>query len=260
MQQIKGKISRNTQLTEDIFRMSIIAPEISTLALPGQFIMAKTSGNDPLLRRPFSIHQIQGNKIDILYKQVGKGTAILASLPPSSEIDIVGPLGNHFTWHNDHNCLIGGGMGVAPLLFLAQKMLKENIHPHIMLGMRNKTELTAILPNFEALGCPITYATDDGSMGHKGFIVECIQDTLPTGSAPWQVFTCGPYPMLKGIADLCRLQQWPCHVSMETMMACGISACLGCTIEANQANPKGGNYLHVCQDGPVFLANQIRWK
>jgi len=94
----------------------------------------------------------------------------------------------------DKICLIGGGMGVAPLLFLARAMLADGITPHIMLGAKNKSELAALLPEFETLACPIIYATDDGSMGHEGFIIECAQSTMQNNE-PWQVFSCGPYPM-----------------------------------------------------------------
>jgi dihydroorotate dehydrogenase electron transfer subunit len=261
IRQTKGVIVANKQLSTDIYRMTIEAPEIARAARPGQFLMVQVNGLDPLLRRPFSIHQRGDTDLAILYKRIGKGTELLTKMPTGAALDILGPLGNQFKWQEQRGeiCLIGGGMGVAPLLFLAGEMLKGGTKPHIMLGARNKAELTAFLPAFAALDCPISYATDDGSMGHKGFIIECAQDAMKKDD-PWQVFACGPYPMLRGIAALCRRNHWPCQVSMETMMACGIFACLGCTIEAHQANQKGGNYLHVCQDGPVFAAERIRWK
>ena len=261
MQQVKGQIITNSQLSPEIYRMVVKVPEISAIANPGQFLMVRVNGLDPLLRRPFSIHQNKDDNLAILYKQIGKGTALMSKLQAGAQIDLLGPLGNQFKWQgqNGRKCLIAGGMGAAPLLFLAQEMLKDNIKPHIMLGARNKSELTAILPQFTELSCPLTYATDDGSMGHKGFIIECAESMMKRDEK-WHIFSCGPHPMLRGIAELCRHNNWPCQVSMETMMACGISACLGCTIEASQANQKGGKYLHVCQDGPVFAAEQIRWK
>jgi len=259
MQQTQNQITRNEKLGEDIYRLTIEAPEIAASVRPGQFVMVKAGhGFDPLLRRPFSIHRVLEDKIQILFKRLGKGTALLAAMPPNATVDLLGPLGNGFKWQKGMNCLIGGGMGIAPLLFLAQEMVKEEIKPQIMLGARNKSELSGILPDFESLECPVTYATDDGSLGRHGFIIEYLEPILnPHG--PWQVFTCGPHPMMRAVAACCRTNAWPCQVSMETMMACGISACLGCTIASNSTNQKGGKYLHVCQDGPVFFENQIQW-
>lgn len=260
MHQTQGVITLNKQLSTDIYRMTIKAPEIAAQARPGQFIMVKANGLDPLLRRPFSIHQVLGDEIAILFKQIGKGTALLGKMSEAAQVDLLGPLGNGFQWRGDDSiCLVGGGMGVAPLLFLAQEMIKDKIKPQIMLGARNKAEMMAILPYFEPLGCTISCATDDGSMGHKGFVIDCMRQELAADTS-CHIYTCGPHPMMRGIAQLCNANNWPCQVSMETMMACGISACLGCTIEASEPNQKGGNYLHVCQDGPVFQAEKIRWE
>ncbi|HFQ80423.1 MAG TPA: dihydroorotate dehydrogenase electron transfer subunit [Desulfobacterales bacterium] len=261
MIQVKRQIILNESLGADIYRLSIQAPEIAAAAQAGQFIMVKAGmGFDPLLRRPFSIHQVEGDEIRILFKRLGKGTALLSKLNAGERLDILGPLGNAFTLKQPPCCLIGGGMGVAPLLFLAQTMLSRGITPHILLGARNKEELMAFLPAFQALGCPLQYATDDGSMGQRGFIIEALPPLLAKDNkVKWQVYSCGPYPMMRAVAAICH-SKWPCQVSMETMMACGISACLGCTVTARNTNEKGGQYLHVCQDGPVFAADRIEWK
>ncbi len=261
MIQAKRQITLNESLGADIYRLSIQAPEIAATAQAGQFIMVKTGvGFDPLLRRPFSIHQTEGDEIQILFKRLGKGTTLLSKLAAGQQLDILGPLGNAFTLQEGPCCLIGGGMGVAPLLFLAQTMRSRGITPHILLGARNKAELMAFLPAFQALDGSLRYATDDGSMGQRGFIIEALPALLAEDNkAKWQVYSCGPYPMMRAVAAICQ-HKWPCQVSMETMMACGISACLGCTITARNTNRKGGKYLHVCQDGPVFAAEQIEWK
>ncbi len=261
MIQVKRHITLNESLGADIYRLSIQAPEIAATAQAGQFIMVKAGmGFDPLLRRPFSIHQAEGDEIQILFKRLGKGTTLLSKLEAGQQVDILGPLGNAFTLKEGSCCLIGGGMGVAPILFLAQTMRSQGITPHILLGARNKEELMTFLPAFQALGCSLCYATDDGSMGQRGFIVEALPPLLAKDNkAKWQVYSCGPYPMMRAVAAICH-PKWPCQVSMETMMACGISACLGCTITARNANEKGGKYLHVCQDGPVFSADRIKWE
>lgn len=261
MIQVKKQITRHESLGADIYRLTIQAPEIAATAQAGQFIMVKAGmGFDPLLRRPFSIHQAEGAEIQILFKRLGKGTNLLSKLEAGQQVDIIGPLGNSFTLKEGRCCLIGGGMGAAPLLFLAKTMLAQGITPDILLGARNKEELMAFLPAFQALNCPLQYATDDGSMGHKGFIIEALPALLAEDNkAKRQVYSCGPHPMMRAVAAICH-PKWPCQVSMETMMACGISACLGCTITARNANEKGGKYLHVCQDGPVFMADQIKWE
>jgi dihydroorotate dehydrogenase electron transfer subunit len=158
-------------------------------------------------------------------------------------------------------CLVGGGLGIAPLLFLAQNLLAKTPATDltIILGARNKGELTALSAGFMALELQVHLATDDGSLGHHGLVTELIPALLDNDHN-WQICSCGPYPMMRAVADLCRVHEWPCQVSLETMMACGISACLGCTVEATTTNSKGGRYLHVCKDGPVFFAGDIAWK
>ena len=263
MEQCTATLITNERLTDDIVRLTMLAPSMACQAKPGQFVTIKAGGGyDPLLRRPFSIHQINCNDgtIQVLFKVLGKGTKALAELREGDGIDLVGPLGNHFKT-GDAMCLVGGGLGIAPLLFLAQNLLAKNPAPDltIILGARNKGELTALSTGFRTLELQVHLATDDGSLGHHGLVTELIPALLDNGQN-WQVCSCGPYPMMRAVADLCRVHEWPCQVSLETMMACGISACLGCTVEATTTNSKGGRYLHVCKDGPVFFAGDIAWK
>jgi dihydroorotate dehydrogenase electron transfer subunit len=262
MEQSDAIIIKNERLTEDIVRLTLLAPTIVATAKPGQFVNVKASqGFDPLLRRPFSIHQIYGDgTLQFVFKVIGKGTKALAELRAGQSVNLVGPLGNHFTTENNI-CLVGGGLGIAPLLFLARTILMQERPPSlkIILGARNREELTALASDFHALGIEIALATDDGSLGHHGFVSELIPSVLGDDNN-WQVCCCGPYPMMRTVAATCRRHGWPCQVSLETMMACGISACLGCTVEASPTNSKGSQYLHVCQDGPVFNEGDIKWK
>jgi dihydroorotate dehydrogenase electron transfer subunit len=259
--QSNARVLKSERLATDIFRLTLLCPDIAGAARPGQFVMVRIAptGVDPLLRRPFSIYQAMADgRIQILYKVVGKGTGMLAGLHPGEMVDLVGPLGKGFPVDlRPRHCLIGGGMGAAPLFFLTTWLLRHpEAEPLILLGARNREELRAIAPDFEELGIPVGLATDDGSEGHHGYVVDLLSDRLREEEGrPWHVFSCGPYPMLRAVAKLCHLQSRPCHVSLETMMACGIAACLGCALP--QAHLDG--YLHVCKDGPVFDASQLAW-
>jgi dihydroorotate dehydrogenase electron transfer subunit len=254
--QRKAKIIRSERLTHDIMRLTLLAPEIARAASPGQFVMLRVSdaGFDPLLRRPFSIyHTTADGQVQLMYKVVGKGTRILAGMGPGGHLDLVGPLGQGFTFGEEASCLIGGGMGAAPLFFLAASLLRLGNVPLIFLGARNREELGAIVPAFLELGVKVATATDDGSAGHHGYVVDLL--VTEQDEAPRTIYSCGPYPMLRAVSQLCHLRSLKCQVSLETMMACGISACLGCAIPGVSLN----GYLHVCKDGPVFSATQVAW-
>lgn len=247
-----SRILANEPLTAEVFRLTVHAPEIAAAASPGQFVMVQVSSSlDPLLRRPFSIHSRGADgSISLLFKVIGKGTALLAQAKPGDEIDLLGPLGKGFACAADLPvCLIGGGMGIAPLLFLAQELPGRK---HALLGARNREELAPLAKQFAELGCAVQLATDDGSLGHHGFIPDLLEAVLPDVS---RVCACGPQPMLRGVASKCRQAGTPCQVSVETHMACGMGACLGCVLPG-----AGGGQVHVCTDGPVFNAEELTWQ
>lgn len=262
MEQYDALLTKNERLCPDIVRLTMLAPAIAALAQPGQFVTIKAGrGFDPLLRRPFSIHQIEGDgTLQVVFKVIGKGTKTLADLREGESVNLVGPLGNHFTT-GEAMCLVGGGLGIAPLLFLA-RTLREQPRPTptiCILGARTGEELSCWADGFQAHGIVPHLTTEDGSLGHHGLVTDLLPTLLGEGKA-WRIASCGPYPMMRAVASICRLHGWPCQVSLETMMACGISACLGCTVEASATNPKGGQYLHVCKDGPVFAEGDIQWR
>ena len=257
----QAEIVRQEQLTPEIFRLTLQAPQIASHALPGQFVMVRTSPcYDPLLRRPLSIHQTIGNvQVQLLYKVVGKGTRLLAAMTPGQKLNLTGPLGHGFDFAGQQTiCLVGGGMGIAPLYFLAREILRRTKPPKciVLLGGRTGAELGPLPQDFKDIGVTeIHLATDDGSLGHHGFVAELLPLHLNSGSN-WTVCTCGPHPMMKAVVGQCRQHGWQCQVSLETMMACGISACLGCAIPRAELS---GPYLHVCKDGPVFKAEEVAW-
>lgn len=255
--QENSRIKSVEQITEDIFRLTLHAPLIVSQAKPGQFVMVKTSSNfDPLLRRPFSIHDVsEDGDLLLLYKTIGKGTTLLSTFTQGMSVDLIGPLGNWFTLSGNHDvCLIGGGMGIAPLLFWARHLrtgLTESCTHRVLLGARHHRELEPIATEFRSLGYKVELATDDGSCGHHGFVSQLLPAILPSVQG---VYVCGPTPLMKEVASQCRANDLPCQASMETHMACGLGACLGCTIHGSD-----GTYKHVCKHGPVFDTNEVLW-
>lgn len=265
---LEAEVLRNEKITTEITRLTLLAPEISTSAGAGQFVMIKAGldGNPPLLRRPFSIHDIlPGGKIKILFKKVGRGTLYLSKCQPGDSLSLVGPLGRGFSLPAQpaNICLIGGGMGIAPLFCLAKQLLAAGLNPaavKVLLGSATASEINVLNSDFRTLGVSVFNATDDGSNGHHGLVTDLLHDKL-TSAQHWHIFSCGPHPMMKAIARYCLEKNWPCQVSLETMMACGISACLGCAIPSS-SDYKSDNdkpYLHVCKDGPVFAAGDVAW-
>lgn len=257
--QQKAAIVRTEQLTADIFRFTVKAPDIAGGSKPGQFVMVRAGeGMDPLLRRPFSVHQVaEGGLLQILIKVIGKGTRAISGLQAGQYMDILGPMGQGFTYGNNGvHCLVGGGIGIAPLLFLAKQLLKKNEPSAIkvLLGARTADELTALADDFRSLGLEVKIATEDGSLGQKGLVTD-LMTPLPAEKGPLMVYSCGPFPMLRAVARVCRDRNWVCQVSLETIMACGLAACLGCAVL--RADLRG--YVHVCKDGPVFDAGEVAW-
>lgn len=261
--QFTARVDGRQALTSDIFRLTILAPEVAERARPGQFVMLRCGDNlDPLLNRPLSIHQrLPDGKIQVLFKVFGEGTRRLAALAKGDSLQVVGPLGRSFSLLPEEPvCLIGGGLGIAPLFFLASELLSRHPQaprPQMLLGARTAAELAPLAQELgEKLGLDPHLATDDGSGGHHGLVTDLIADRLESGGK-YQVYCCGPTPMMAAVARLCGERGWPCQVSLETMMACGISACLGCAVKGS--DPAGG-YLHVCKDGPVFDAEKVGWR
>jgi len=256
--QEKSIVTVSEAFTGDLFRLTVHAPRIAGAAKPGQFVMVRVRETfDPLLRRPLSVHRVSSSDgtIGLLFKVIGKGTRILSGLKPGMEIDLIGPLGKGFQLvPEDSVCMVGGGVGIAPLLFLAQSLIESGSAPaesHVLLGARNRAELEKPAGEFVELGYPVNTATDDGSLGHHGFVTDLLDEVV---SKVKQVYVCGPFPMMRIAALKCRDAGVPCQVSLESNMACGLRACLGCAVRA-----ENGEYMHVCANGPVFSADEVSW-
>ncbi|MFO7760917.1 MAG: dihydroorotate dehydrogenase electron transfer subunit [Thermodesulfobacteriota bacterium] len=213
--------------------------------------------DDPFLPRPFSVHWADSESLEILYKVVGRGTRFLSRLRSGDRLTVYGPLGRGFTVKPAGEYLvIGGGIGVAPLLFLARSIRKNQpeSHLHIVIGARCSDEIVAA-DRFESLGrSSVKLVTEDGSRGLKGLVTDLLS-YFDFNNNNLLVYSCGPMPMLKAVSRWCRGKDWPCQVSIETVMACGIGACLGCAVEGK--DELNGKYLHVCSDGPVFDSGRL---
>jgi dihydroorotate dehydrogenase electron transfer subunit len=217
-------------------------------------------GTDPLLRRPFTISGVSGDSVEVLFQVKGSGTEIMSKWEPGRIVNILGPLGNGFSIPADlkNAYLVGGGMGIAPLLFLARNLNSKGVDVKIFFGARSVSE-TIILEDQDLDGCELYYSTDDGSKGDKGFITESLNNILKSASVNGfinaSIFCCGPINMSEIISETALTFNLPCQVSLEEKMACGVGACLGCVTCV-----KGDKYKRVCVDGPVFESMEIDWK
>lgn len=255
------RIVFNKQVAEATYLMGLASPEMVKEATPGQFVMLRVrSGIDPLLRRPFSICGIQADDIIlILYRVVGEGTSIMAGLKEGERVSVLGPLGKGFELpeHNEEAVLVAGGIGIAPLIFLAQTLEKGECQFFAGFGSANE------VIDLDQIGYPqikTAIATDDGTLGHAGFVTDLLESYLKDGNAKPKgigLFSCGPKPMLRRIAEITKGHGVPCQVSLESNMACGLGACLGCAVKASVNAER--EYQLVCQQGPVFPVEAIDW-
>jgi len=240
------------------YRMGLTCSQSYAHAVPGQFVTLHLPGIlTPLLRRPFSIHRLMRNNgqitgLEILYKVVGGFTEKLTSLVPGDPIDLLGPIGKGFTVSGKSRkvALVSGGIGVAPLVFLADALIGDGLNPAegmVFLGGRTASDILCA-DIFQSHRLNVQIATDDGSLGEKALVTRPLERWL-VSNRPDMIYACGPMPMLRSIAEIARKNDIPCEVSIETIMACGLGACLGCAIHKNDIS---GKYQHVCIDGPVF--------
>jgi len=237
--------------------MELEASDLSQQCHPGQFIHLKTSmGSDPLLRRPFSIHRRdqKSGTISLLYRIVGQGTKQIQSVKPGNEFDLLGPLGKPFEYQGDFSTalIVAGGMGVAPVLFLIDELLKKKKSILLLWGARDESEFFQ-LEELKDAGVQVHLATDDGSMGHHGLVTEILETQKGTFPTDFKGFACGPWQMLKSIQNCVgeNTSQW--QVSMEEHMACGVGVCQGCAVSTSKG------YKMVCSDGPIFNLTEIQF-
>ena len=258
MKKLVARIVSNKKVAQKFYRMRVESAYLARTAKPGQFVEVRCSpGIEPLLRRPLGVHRITANGIEMLYEVVGSGTEILSRKPAGSGLDIIGPLGNGFNdARSDAAILVAGGIGVAPLVALAEKLAagkKNNVR--IILGARTKSHILCE-KEFKSIGCPVKIVTEDGTVGRKGLATDLLKESFAAREPqPEAIYACGPTGMLKAVAAIAKAHRIPCQVSLEERMACGVGVCLGCPVKVR---PDGG-YKMVCKDGPVFDAEEIVW-
>ena len=264
-----GKIVFNNKLGPQHLHMAVRLPVEFVDPSPGQFVMIRPAGGGgPLLSRPLSIYQFMRDQdhvvLEFLYRIVGQGTELLSRLLPAGEVAILGPLGNGFRIEKTrpHRILLAGGMGVAPITFLAQ-YLKDRIAPKhelkICLGAKSCAEIVG-LERIKDLHGLMNIVTDDGSMGSCGLVTDLLPDIVK-GCDPRKtmIYACGPMAMLRTLAEQLAPTGFPCQVSIEERMACGVGACLGCAVDVH--NRRGRRVKKsVCKDGPVFSIEDICWE
>jgi len=258
MQQVLTHVIANDEIMAGGYLMWLDCPQIASATVPGQFIMVLCRGQEadvPLLRRPFSIHRVDGDRLALLYAVVGQGTQWLADRKPGDQVDILGPLGNNFAIAVDSKrlLLVAGGIGIAPTVALADYALDRGYITTLLIGCRS-TEHTypeGLLDRTVAMGLNVIVVTEDGSKGRKGMVTEALAELSPAAD---QIYACGPLPMYQAIGrDMSILSGKQTQVCLEQMMGCGWGVCYGCTIETSAGLKK------VCQDGPIFDISDVVW-
>ena len=256
-----SEIVFNKRVATDTFFIGLRSPQIAAEARPGQFVMIKVGqGIDPLLRRPFSICGIrEDDLVLILYRVVGRGTTIMCDAREGESLSVLGPLGSGFEMPHkgESPILTAGGMGIAPLIFLASIMGPGSFT--FLAGFGSAEEIAAT-DEIGLSDLDLSLSTDDGSAGHRGLVTELLEDHLAgfNGNINPVVFACGPLPMLKEVAAITLDKDVLCQVSLEASMACGLGACQGCAIR--KLSEQDIAYFHVCQDGPVFDVKSLDWE
>ena len=241
------------------FRLILKAPEAAAAAIPGQFVMLRVSDTmDPLLARPFGISSVPSRStIEIVYRVVGRGTELLTGREAGHALSVLGPLGKGFPMPGKDTTpvLVGGGSGFPPLHFLAQR---AGPRAHFFIGSKNKECLPplGIIKSFRDVVSRVHIATEDGSRGARGTSTDILNAFLSKTEKKSNlvIYACGPHAMLAAVNRLAVEHSVPCYVSMEERMACGLGACMGCSIPM-----RAGGYRRACKEGPVFDAREIDW-
>jgi dihydroorotate dehydrogenase electron transfer subunit len=251
-------IVSNERDTDQYFRLVLRAPQIAPLVEPGQFAHVRvTPLKDALLRRPFSIFQVEGDTFSILYKAVGKGTDALSRMRVGEKLSVIAPLGHGFTVPKPGGeipLLIAGGYGMAAMFLLAQRSPQKGI---VFVGGRRRVDILCE-KDFAALGWDVCVTTEDGSHGEKGLVTQPLLAELKRGVGGKKLFACGPTGMLKAVGKIAEDFNLPAELSMDEHMCCGVGVCLTCVIPVKTGD--GWEYQRTCTEGPVFDSRNILWE
>lgn len=244
----------NDRVAEGVGLVALHAPKVAAAVRPGQFVHLRIAkGADFILRRPFSVHRADGERIEVLYQVVGKGTRALAEKRRGDVMDVIGPLGTGFAVPDGaaHALVVAGGLGAAPLGMLVEDLAARGVATSVAQGAPTSARLVAS-GTFERLARRVAFATDDGSRGREGLVTDLVPALLEEDSTD-VVYACGPAAMSAKVAALAVQAGVPCQVSLERLMACGVGACLSCAVTTTRGSARA------CCDGPVFDAREVVW-
>ena len=276
MVHLDSPLMRNEQVAENTFLLRVRAPEIASVAKPGQFVMIRLAGHDaPLIGRAFAIYDMGGNDghgsgnretLDLIYLRKGALTMPLSQSPVGTMVSLWGPLGNAF---RDDACdrliMAVGGIGQTPMLVTGRDALSRGWAKQVeMIYGARRSSLLAGVADFRAAGFAVTTCTDDGSEGRQALVPDVLAERLDQlldskASERIRVLTCGPEIMMQKVAEVGAARGVDVQVSMETPMACGIGICFSCVAKVNQADGSW-DYKRTCVDGPIFDAGQLCWE
>lgn len=234
----------------DIYDMVLSFPKGAKEAKPGQFIAMYCEDGTKLLPRPISICGIDAEKgtLRVVYRIAGEGTRLFSEMREGDSLEVLGPLGNGFTMKEEKAIIVGGGIGIPPMLELAKQLSCEKT---VVLGYRDELFLK---DEFESYA-DVVVATEDGSCGTKGTVIDAIKEAGVDGKV---IYACGPMPMLKALAEYAEAHDMEAQISLEERMACGIGACLGCICKTKKKDHHTNvNNQRICKDGPVFDAKEV---
>ncbi|HIU64163.1 MAG TPA: dihydroorotate dehydrogenase electron transfer subunit [Candidatus Avacidaminococcus intestinavium] len=247
---VDAKVIGQKVLTTDIRQIDLWAPQLAKIAVPGQFVNVEVSRQvAPLLRRPLGIADLNREQgtITLIYRIIGDATKILAEACSGDLINIIGPLGKGFDLKAKKPLIVGGGLGLAPLVYLAKSFCPSPVD--ILIGGRTEKEVFWRLL-FEDLCQGVSVTTDDGSYGTKGNVLALLPQMIEANNYDC-IYVCGPEPMMKAVAKFADQAAIPCQISLEKYMACGLGGCLSCSCGGI------GKRLKVCTDGPVFWSKEV---
>lgn len=250
-----GTIKKNTMIDESIHLVELTVPGFDGVAEAGQFVMVTAdTGYDPFLRRPYSIFDCKRGTVELLVRIVGKGSACIAGRQPGSTMRLFGPLGTGFpVAKKGAHLLVAGGMGIAPLWFLASTLERSCIDYGFIFGERIHSQLGRMVKSRHT---DVQLVTDDGSYGIKGVATDALFASIDEHKGKdLTVYGCGPLSMLERLVEISLKRRLTVYISMEERMACGMGVCLGCSVKKRD----GSGYTTVCKDGPVFAAHEVVW-
>jgi dihydroorotate dehydrogenase electron transfer subunit len=265
----RAEVFAYKRLSEPYHSLVLVAPEVSTRAVPGQFIAVRApEDRSLLLRRAFSIHQVDrrpgwAGTLEIVFDIRGRGTELLSRARQHHSLDVFGPLGRPFRIPRDPtNCLlVGGGIGTAPLHFLGEELRGRGHRVDFLIGARSNEHLLRPI-EAKRMALTVTFATEDGSSGTKGMVTDLLPESIRATGAK-VVYACGPTPMLRAVAGICARHRVACQVAWEEVMACGFGACLVCAVPMklnSQGAEESWAWARCCTEGPVFSATRVHWE